>query len=480
MTDTTLLKASVAEMAARIRTREISPVELTDAALAHAEQLQPTLHSFITLLADQARAQANERERAITKGEYRGPLDGIPIGIKDNIATAGVRTTIGSRVFAEHVPDEDAFVVRRAREAGAIILGKENMHEWAAGGTSNNPFYGTVHNPWNLDHVPGGSSGGGAANVAACVTFASLGTDHAGSVRGPASYCGLVGIKPTYGRVSQRGLLGTSFDGDHIGPLTRTALDNALVLQVIAGHDPLDPTTVPVPVPNFAADISEALTGLKVGVPRDYYFDLIDPEVESAVRKAIGALEELGAEVHDVRLETLQHADLLRIAASAEGYAVHEGYLTDHHDDFTPTLLHRYLGAAFIPAADYIKSLKLQRLVQEDFARTLQEVDVLVTPTNPTRAPLIGSQTFPIGGAEHGGSAVGVNVGIRNTHITNVTGHPSVSVPCGFSNAGLPIGLQLIGRPFEEALLYRVASMYERVSPSTGTFPVIADQAGAK
>jgi aspartyl-tRNA(Asn)/glutamyl-tRNA(Gln) amidotransferase subunit A len=475
-----MLQASIAEMAVRIKAREVSPVELTDAALAHAEQLQPSLQSFITLLPDQARAQANERERAIAKGEYRGPLDGIPIGIKDNIATAGIRTTVGSKVLAEHVPDEDAFVVRRAKEAGAIILGKENMHEWAAGGTSTNPFYGAVHNPWNLDHVPGGSSGGGAANVAACVTFASLGTDHAGSVRGPASYCGLVGIKPTYGRVSQRGLLGTSFDGDHIGPLTRTVLDNALVLQVMAGHDPLDPTSVPVPVPDFAADLGEGLTGLKVGVPRDYFFDVIDPEVESAIRAAIGALEELGAEVRDVRLETLEHADLLRIAASAEGYSVHEPYLADHHDDYTPALLHRYWGAAFIPATDYIKSLKLQRLVQEDFARTLQEVDVLVTPTNPTRAPLIGSHTFPIGGVEHGGAAVGVNMGIRNTHITNVTGHPSISVPCGFSNGGLPIGLQLIGRPFEEALLYRVASLYERVSPSAGKLPPIVEQAAAQ
>ncbi len=465
MTDGELLTTSLAEMALKVKAREVSPVELTDAALAHAEQLQPTLKSFITLLPEQARAQAKAREQAIARGEYLGPLDGIPIGIKDNIATAGIRTTIGSTVFDEHVPEEDAFVVQRCKEAGAVILGKENMHEWAAGGTSTNPFYGTVRNPWNLDHVPGGSSGGAGANVASCVTFASLGTDHAGSVRGPASYCGLVGIKPTYGRVSQRGLLGTSFDGDHIGPLTRTALDNALVLHVIAGHDPLDPTTVPVPVPDFAADAGKGLSGLKVGVPANYYFDGVDPEVESAVRRAIASLEELGAEVREVRLETLQHADLLRVASSAEGYVVHEPYMTDHRDEFTPELLHRYLAAGFIRAADYIKALKLQRLVQEDFARTLREVDFLATPTNPTAAPRIGAQM--------------ATVGIRNTSISNATGLPTMSVPCGFTSAGLPIGLQLIGRPFEETLLYRVASLYGQVSPSSGRLPPIAaGQAG--
>ena len=285
-------------------------------------------------------------------------------------------------------------------------------------------------------------------------------------MRGPASYCGLVGIKPTYGRVSQRGLLGTSFDGDHIGPLTRTALDNALVLHVIAGHDPLDPTTVPVPVPDFAADAGKGLSGLKVGVPANYYFDVVDPEVESAVRRAIASLEELGAEVREVRLETLQHADLLRVASSAEGYVVHEPYMTDHRDEFTPELLHRYLAAGFIRAADYIKALKLQRLVQEDFARTLREVDFLATPTNPTAAPRIGAQM--------------ATVGIRNTSISNATGLPTMSVPCGFTSAGLPIGLQLIGRPFEETLLYRVASLYGQVSPNSGRLPPIAaGQAGS-
>ena len=475
MTASALLKASISEIAPRIKAGEVSPVELVDAALAQAERLQPTLKSFITLLPEEARAKAKQREQAIAKGEYLGPLDGIPIGIKDNIATAGIRTTIGSKQFAEHVPEEDAFVVRRCAEAGAIVLGKENLHEWAAGGTSANPHYGAVLNPWNLDHVPGGSSGGGAANVAACVTFASLGTDMAGSVRGPASFCGLVGIKPTYGRVSLRGLLGSHLNGDHIGPLTRTTLDNALVLQAIAGEDPLDPTTVPVPVPDFAADVTKGLSGLKVGVPLDYYFDLVDEEVEAAVRGAIAALGELGAEVRDVRLELLEHAELLRVASAADSYQVHETHLKGNREEYSPVLFYRFLSAGFVSAEDYIKSLKLQRLVQEEYAQVLREVDLLVTPTNPTAAPVSGSQTTTIRGREYRVVPPGTNIGVRNTFVSNATGLPTLSIPCGFTNAGLAIGLQLIGRPFEETLLYRVAASYEQVSPAKGRLPAIVD-----
>ena len=475
MTDSVLLKESISDIAPRIKAGEVSPVELVDAALAQAERLQPTLKSFITLLPEEARTRAKEREKAIAKGGYLGPLDGIPVGIKDNIATACIRTTIGSKVFAEHVPDEDAFVVQRCTEAGAIVLGKENMHEWAAGGTSANAFYGAVLNPWNLEHVPGGSSGGGAANVAACVTFASLGTDLAGSVRGPASFCGLVGIKQTYGRVSQRGVLGTHFNGDHVGPLTRTVLDNALVLQVIAGEDPLDPTTVSVPVPNFTADLTMGLAGLKVGVPRNYYFDVVDEEVEASVRRAIATLEELGAQVREVQLDILEHADLLRVASAADAYQVHEPYLKNNKEEYSPVLFYRFLGAGFISAQDYVKSLKLQRLVQEEFAHVLQEVDLLVTPTNPTPASPCGSDTATIRGQEYRIAPPGTNIEIRNTFVSNATGLPSLSIPCGFTNAGLPIGLQLIGRPFEEALLYRMAAAYEQVSPANGKLPAIVD-----
>src|SRR6266545_5896341 len=294
MAATELLTLTITELAPKIRAREVSPVELTEAALAQAERLQPTLGSFITLLHDAARKQAKEQEAAIMRGEYRGPLHGIPIGIKDNIATAGIRTTVGSKVLADYVPEEDAHVVRLCQAAGAIVVGKENLEEFAAGATSKNPHYGAVHNPWALEHIPGGSSGGGGANVAACVTFASLGTDLGGSVRLPGTFCGVVGLKQTFGRVSQRGLLVTSFNGDHIGPLTRSVHDSALMLQVIAGYDPLDPSTVPIPVTDYTARLGQELRGLRMGVPTNYYFELLDPEVETAVRQAIVALEQLG------------------------------------------------------------------------------------------------------------------------------------------------------------------------------------------
>jgi aspartyl-tRNA(Asn)/glutamyl-tRNA(Gln) amidotransferase subunit A len=471
MKDTELLKLTIAELAPKIKAREVSPVEVTEAALAQAERLQPVLNSFITLLPDQARTQAKARERAIARGRYLGPLDGIPIGIKDNLATAGIRTTVGSKVLAHHVPDSDAAVVERCRAAGAIMLGKENMHEWAAGGTSDNPHYGAVHNPWALGHVPGGSSWAGWANVAACVTFASLGTDMAGSVRGPAAYCGIVGMKPTFGRVSNRGLLGTNFNGDHIGPLTRSVADNALVLQAIAGHDPLDPSTVPVPVPDFSAGLGRRLRRLKVGVPTNYYFDLIDGEVEAAVRRAIGALQELGVEAVDVRLDTLEYADIMRIVSMPDNFVVHERWLAEHRADYSPELVDRYLAGQFVLGRDYAKGMRVQRLIKEEFARVLQGVDFLAAPTAAVPPPPIGAEVVYISGVAYPLKGPIRNAMIRHTHIANATGLPAMSVPCGFTKAGLPIGLQLIGRPFEEGLLLQVARGYEEVSPGAGKLP---------
>jgi aspartyl-tRNA(Asn)/glutamyl-tRNA(Gln) amidotransferase subunit A len=471
-----ILDLSITELAPLIRSRKVSPVEVTKAALDRAERLQPKLTSFITLLPEQALAQARAREQAIAKGEYRGPLDGVPIGIKDNIATGGVRTTVGSRVLADHVPAEDAYVVERCRQAGAVIIGKENLHEFAAGATSINPHYGAVKNPWDLERVPGGSSGGSGANVAARVTYASLGTDLGGSVRIPASWCGVVGMKQTFGRVSQRGLMVTSFNGDHIGPLTRSVADSAAVLQVIAGPDPLDPTTVPVPVPDFSESLGRSIAGIRVGVPASHYFDIVDPEVEGAVRAAIAALGEMGAEVREVRLDALEHADLLRAAGGVEGFVVHEPYLREHREDYTPELAHRYLAGQFVLARDYVKALRVQRLIMDEFARAFMQVDVLATPTIPIPAFRRDAGTVTVRGVEYPvnrpGSANPFLAG-RNTMLTNSTGLPSLTVPCGLTKEGLPIGLQLIGRAFEEGLLYRVASRYEEASPSRGKWPEV-------
>ena len=409
------------------------------------------------------------------RGEYRGPLHGIPIGIKDNIATAGIRTTVGSKVLADQIPEEDALAVRKCKEAGAIIMGKENLEEFAAGPTSNNPHYGAVHNPWNLDHIPGGSSGGGGANVAACVTFASLGTDLGGSVRSPANFCGVVGLKQTFGRVSQRGLLVTSSNGDHIGPIARSVEDSALVLQAIAGYDPLDPSTVPVPVPNFSESLGRGLRGLKMGIPSNYYFDLLDSEVEAAVRKAISALEELGVEAREVTIPSMKYAGALRIAGMADSIVAHEPYLEKAREDYGPTVLYRTLAGQFVLGRDYAKALKVQRIIKEDYARVLQDVDFLVTPSAPVAAWRIDSETITIGGTEYPVRGPGAGMTARCTSPSNATGLPAMSVPCGFNQGGLPIGLQLIGRPFEEQLLFQVADGYEAVSPSRNRKPALVD-----
>ena len=469
-----LLTMTISELAPKIRDREVSPVELTEAALAEAHRLQPRLNSFITILDEQAMSQARDLEESLSRGEYRGPLHGIPIGIKDNIATAGIRTTVGSKVLADHVPGEDAHVVTLCKEAGAVILGKENLEEFAAGATSNNPHYGPVHNPWNLDHIPGGSSGGGGANVSAGVTFASLGTDLGGSVRLPGTFCGVVGLKQTFGRVSQRGLLVTSFNGDHIGPMTRSVMDSALMLQAIAGFDPLDPSTVPVPVTDYPAALGERLAGLTMGIPTDHYFEILDPQVEESVRRAIASLQELGVKTREIALPMMQYSGALRIAGMADSVVTHEPYLRDHREEYGPDTLYRSLAGQFVLGRDYSKSLKVQRLIKEEHARVLQEVDFLATPTAPVAAPRIDAKYFQLAGDEHRSRGPGSGMISRNTSPSNATGLPAITVPCGFTQEGLPIGVQFIGRPFDERTLFRVAGSYESVSPSRDRRPSLA------
>ena len=470
MTSNELLDTTIADLAPLIRERKVSPVEVAEAALARAEELQPKLNSFITILRDRAMNDAREQEQAIVSGNYLGPLHGIPIGIKDNIATAGIRTTLGSKVLADHVPDEDAHVVTLCRQAGAIILGKENLEEFAAGATSNNPHYGAVHNPWKLDRIPGGSSGGGGANVAAGVTFASLGTDLGGSVRIPGALCGVVGLKQTFGRVSERGLMVTSFNGDHIGPMTRSARDAALVLQAIAGYDPLDPSTVPVPVADYSDGLDRGLQGLRMGIPTDHFFDLLQPEVASAVERAIASLEELGATPVKVGLPTMKYSAALRIPGMADGIVTHEPYLRTNRQDYGPDTLYRTLAGQFVLGRDYSKAMKIQRLIKEEFAQVLQQVDFLAAPTCAVVAPPIGARSVSVGGKEFATRGPGAGFLARNTSPSNSTGLPAISVPCGHHD-DLPIGLQFIGRPFDEATLLRVAHAYEGVSPAQGRRP---------
>ena len=471
MPNDALLDLTISDLAPRIEAREVSPVELTEAALARADRLQPKLNSFITLLHERAMERARELEAELAGGKYRGPLHGIPIGIKDNIETRGIRSTVGSLVLADNVPDEDARVVTLCEEAGAIMLGKENLEEFAAGATSNNPHYGAVHNPWNLDHIPGGSSGGGGANVAAGVTFASLGTDLGGSVRLPGAFCGVVGLKQTFGRVSQRGLMVTSFNGDHIGPMTRSVADSALMLQALAGYDPLDPSTVPVPVPDYSEGLGNDLSGLTAGIPSNYFFDEVDSEVETAVRNAISALQELGVKVVDVSLPSMEYVGALRAASLSDGVVTHEPYLASDRDKYGPNVIYRTLAGQFVLGRDYSKAMKVQRLIKEEYARVLQGVDFIITPTTPVPAPRIDAVDIELGGETHRVRGPGSGFISRNTSPMNGNGLPAITLPCGFSGGGLPIGVQFIGRPFEEGLLFQVAAGYEGVSPSAGIRP---------
>ena len=473
MANDALLDLTISELAPRIAAGEVSPVEVTEAALARADRLQPKLNSFITLLHERALARARDLESELADGKYRGPLHGIPIGIKDNLATQGIRTTVGSLVLSDNVPDEDARVVTLCEEAGAIVLGKENLEEFAAGATSNNPHYGAVHNPWGLDHIPGGSSGGGGANVAAGVTFASLGTDLGGSVRLPGTFCGVVGLKQTFGRVSQRGLLVTSFNGDHIGPMTRSVSDSALVLQAIAGYDPLDPSTVPVPVPDYRERMGQDLSGLIAGVPSNYFFDVVDPEVEDSVRNAIAALQELGVQVREVSLPSMEYVGALRAASLSDGIVTHEPYLASAREKYGPDVINRTMAGQFVLGRDYSKAMKVQRIIKEEYARVLQGVDFLVTPTAPVAAPRIDAREITIQGETHRVRGPASGVISRNTSPMNGNGLPAITVPCGFSGEGLPIGVQFIGRPFDEGLLFQVAAGYEQTSPSKGVRPQV-------
>ena len=460
MSNLDLLSKTISEVAPQIRARALSPVELVTAALEHIDKMRTPINSFITVLADQALEAARKAEEEISQGTYRGPLHGIPYAVKDNITTKGIRTTAGSKILADWVPDEDAQVVTKMREAGAILLGKENLREFASGISGYNPHYGQIHNPWGLDRIPGGSSSGSGASVGSLQTFVSFGTDGGGSVRIPASLCGAVGFKQTHGRVSLRGALPPFSSSDHIAPITRSVRDSALVLQVVAGYDDLDPTSVPVPVPDYLADLERDIKGLTVGIPTNHYFDRVDPEVEAAVQKVIGVLQELGVTVKPVTINYLQYSGS---GANGEGLVFHEKWLRTRLKDYTPTVSYRMLPGQFGRAIDAAKGTKLRRLLKQEFARVMREVDFLVTPTLPAVAYPIEAETITIGGEiiPVQGPGVPERTMTRLTSPSNQTGVPSLTVPCGFNSEGLPIGVQFIGRPFQEELVLRVGHHYE-------------------
>jgi aspartyl-tRNA(Asn)/glutamyl-tRNA(Gln) amidotransferase subunit A len=446
---------TILQLAELLRKRSVSPVEVTQKCLARIEQLNPTLNAFLTVTADSALAQARQAESEIMRGEWRGPLHGIPIGLKDLIDTAGVKTTAGSQLFKDRVPTEDAEIVRRLRAAGAVLLGKQNLHEFAYGGSSIISYFGEVRNPWNATHIAGGSSGGSAAAVASGMGYAAIGTDTAGSVREPASQCGVVGLKPTYGRVSVRGVIPLSSSLDHVGPLTRIVGDAALVLRAIAGYDPQDKLSADMPTEDYLAALNEPVKPLRIGIPRSFFYEELDDEVEYFVEKAVGILQRLFGELREVRLEVPTDRSL----QAAESYAFHEEYVSRSPELYQQETLRRIRSGEGISHSQ----LEAARAALEQDRRKIDSifdyVDVLVTPATPIPAPNLEELKQDMDLLRPRELLL-----LRNTRPFNVWGLPAISVPCGFTTSGLPIGLQIAGRHWRESTVLQVAHAYEQAS----------------
>jgi len=448
-----MTEITIAEAADLLHRKQISPVELTTSCLDRIEELNPTVNAFITVMHDSALVQAREAEDEIRAGNWRGPLHGIPIGLKDLIDTAGVKTTCASALFAERVPGEDAEVVHRLKRAGAVLIGKQNMQEFAWGGTSASSYFGAVHNPCDSERIAGGSSGGSAAAVATGMCFGALGTDTGGSVREPAAFCGIVGLKPTYGRVSTRGVFPLSFSLDHVGPLCRNIIDTALLLQAIAGYDKLDTTSVDWPVESYT-DSLNLRSKPRIGVVRRPFFDDLDPEIENAINNALKQISYLSSDILEVDLPATPGA-----VQAAEVYAVHSKYFSASPDLYGPWMRERMRQAAAVDAATYIQARQELDRVRRSAPEVFANVDLLVTPTTPV-PPITLKEAMEMSPEPAG------ELWLRNTRPFNAYGFPTISIPCGFTRTGLPIGLQIAGPNFAEASLLSFAYALEQINRS--------------
>jgi aspartyl-tRNA(Asn)/glutamyl-tRNA(Gln) amidotransferase subunit A len=457
---------SVAEAGAKLRAGEVTSSELVDASLARIEETDGTLNAVITLLADEARAMAAQADGEIADNRWRGPLHGIPIGLKDIYSTAGIRTTCHSRLLAENVPAEDAETVARLKAAGAVVVAKLATHEFAFGGPSYDLAWPPARNPWNPEHVPGGSSSGSGAAVAAGLCAAAMGSDTGGSIRSPAGLCGIVGLKPSYGRLSRRGIYPLSWTQDHAGPMTRTVEDCALMMQALAGYDPLDPASVDAPVPDFAAALKTPVTGLRLGIARSWYAEAADAETCALLDSAAEALRGAGMEVRDIELPDVRDFHACgRIVILAEAYGIHRPTLAAAPEKYGQFFRDRVRLGAFVSAADYLAALRMRRQLTDATlaAMAKAKVDVLLTANQYGPAePFADSQTtFPF---------------FKKPYLTmpfNVTGMPALTVCAGFSASGLPIGAQLAGRPFEDDTLLAVGHAFETARGDLGRRPPI-------
>ena len=452
---------TISEAASLIESGRLSPVELVNAHLDRIEQTDDRLNSFVTLLADHAKAAAATAEAEIRSGNYRGVLHGIPIGLKDLYYTKGVRTTVGSKIMGDFVPDYDAAVTERFADAGAILLGKLQMHEFALGATSENPHHGPAHNPWDTSRITGGSSGGSGSAVASGQCMAALGSDTGGSVRIPASACGIVGHKPTFGRISRVGVFPLSNSLDTVGPMTRSVTDAAIVMNAIAGYDERDQSCANRPDEDFTRLLGKDIGGLRIGIPQEYFYEMIDDEVRAAVLQAASKLEELGARVEECSIPALN--DSISISGTillTEAAEIHLDNLRERADEFGADVRGRLEEGAMNPAVTYIAAQRARTEFNRAIAESMKTYDVLLAPTTAAPAPNIGEDIVEVGGqTEHKLALMP-----RLTRPHNICGIPTVSIPCGFSSDGLPIGMQLAARPFEDALALQVAYAYEQAT----------------
>ena len=462
MTHPDVQNLTIREAAARIQRSALSPVELTDALLQRIERVNKTLNAYITVCAQQAREIAQAAETMIRAGYHLGPLHGIPIAIKDNIYTRGIRTTAGSKILGDFVPDEDATVITRLKRAGAVIIGKTNLHEFAWGGTTDNPHYGTCRNPWNPERFPAGSSGGSGAAVAARTCLGALGTDTGGSIRLPSSVNGIVGIRPTIGRVSNHNVVPLAWTMDTVSPMTRTVDDCVLMFEVIAGHDPLDEHSAQAPVSDYRAELTRGARGLRVGLIRDYSLTHVQPAVGATIRAALQTLQSLGVEVEEIAMPSIHGNISAQLTIeSCEPSTYHQEWLrtrpADYGDDVR-TLLE--LGEMYL-ATHYLQAQRYRSVLRKEFLDGFRRVDVFVTPTLPFTATPCGATTVAIEGTREEDMLSAI---MQFTGVPSLAGLPALSLPVGFDADGLPVGMQVIGRPFDEATLFRLGHAYQQAT----------------
>ena len=449
----------ITEQAAMLRSGELSPVDLTQAYLDRIAALNGELGAYITVMDEHAMARARQAEAEMQAGEYRGALHGIPVAIKDIIYTKGVLTSGGSKVLADFVPNEDSTIVRRLDDAGAALLGKLNLSEFAIGGTIDHPF-GTPRNPWNTNHTAGGSSSGSGIAAAGGLCAGALGSDTGGSVRGPAGFCGIVGLRPTYGRVTRQGVLAMCWSMDTVGPMTRTVADCALMLNAIAGRDSLDASSSGAPVPEYAATLDDGVRGMRIGLPSEMFdYEGLDADVRESVMRGVSVLEEHGALAEEMSLPMCANSGAVFIGiADVDCAAYHAEWLRARPEDYDWSTRARLEAASLAPAWSYLRAQRARELIRRELTAALEQYDVIILPTGPVAAPTIEASTGKPGGYYQGKLDLGRR---RYTSPAALAGLPALSVPCGFSDAGLPIGMQIIGRAFDEATLFRVGQAYE-------------------